>query len=572
MKKWWRYTKKADFEEISRRYGIDKVTAQVIRNRDITGDEAINRYLNGDTDELYNPELMEDMDEAARLMWQAIDSGLKIRIIGDYDVDGVCSIYILFKGLKALGADADYDVPDRNTDGYGINDNLINKAYNDGIRVLITCDNGIAAISQVKYAKSLGMMVIITDHHDVQYDEADGIRVYRMPEADAVIDNKRQDCRYPFKLLCGAAVAYKFVKYMCSVRGREIYDDDDALVFAAMATICDVVDIVDENRIIAKAGLKRISYTSNKGLLALINAAGVNKYDISSYHIGFVIGPCLNASGRLESAVKAINMLLTDDENEASALAAELYELNRRRKELTLKAVDEAVEMVYNTDMGNDRVLVIHLPDCHGSSAGIVAGKVRERFYKPVIVLTGEGDVLKGSGRSIESYNMFEKLLECKDLFMAFGGHPMAAGMTLSADRLEEFRNRLNLNCNLSDDDLTEKIWIDVAMPIGYVSEELVNDLKKLEPFGKGNPKPVFAYKNLTICKISSFGRNSEYTKMVLSDEYGSCMEATGFFPYDELKKCYMDGRKISCLYYPEINEFREQKNLRIVITEYRIE
>lgn len=572
MRKWWRYTGKADLLHISNRFGIDKVTAQIIRNRKITGDENIDLYLNGDIDMLHDPAMMKDMDKAARLVWKEIDCGHKIRIIGDYDVDGVCSIYIVFRGLKALGADVDYDVPDRNKDGYGINENLIKRAFDDGVRTLITCDNGIAAISQIKYARSLGMTVIVTDHHDVQFDDTDGERTYIIPDADAVIDSKRPDDGYPFKLLCGASVAYKFVKYMCETRGQKIYDEDDAVIFAAMATICDVVDLIGENRIIAKAGLKRIAYTDNKGLLALINATGVNKYGIRSYHIGFIIGPCLNASGRLENAKKAIRMLLTDDEEEASALASELYALNCRRKELTQKAVDEAIDIVEGSDISNDRVLVVHLPDCHGSIAGIVAGKVRDRFYKPVIVLTGDGDVLKGSGRSIEHYNMFERLLECKELFTAFGGHPMAAGVTLPSEKLSELRKRLNENCGLTEDDLTEKIWIDVVMPIGYISEELVNDLARLEPFGKGNPKPVFAYKNLTIRRVSAFGKNNEYTKMILSDEYGSCIEATGFFPPDELLEFCRNGQKISCLYYPEINEFRNQKSLRIVVTEYRIE
>lgn len=572
MQKWRVYSKKADFEAIGERFCIDKVVARIIRNRDVEGDTDINLYLNGTLKDLYDASMMKDMDKAVDILSGAIDGGSRIRIIGDYDIDGICSIYILFKGLMRLGADVDYDVPDRINDGYGINENLIDRAHTDGREVILTCDNGIAAIPQIAYAKSLGMRVVVTDHHDVQYDEDSDGRHYKLPQADAVVDPKQQGCGYPFKFLCGAGIAYKLIVKLYEHYGIDAAETDEYIQFAAIATVGDIVDLIGENRILVKEGLKRLKDTKNYGLDALIRLTGTDKGSLDAYKIGFVIGPCLNASGRLDTAKKAVNMLLADNDEDADKYAAELVRLNDERKKLTNVAIEAAKDIVENTDIKNDSVLVIYLPDCHESIAGIVAGKIREAYYKPTIILTAAKDGAKGSGRSIESYNMFEKLSECADIFDRFGGHPMAAGMSLPVDRIDVLRKKLNERCNLGTEELTEQIWIDVPMPIGYVSESVINDLECIAPCGKGNPKPVFADKNLTIRWINAIGKNNEYTKMSLGKDDGSSIEAVGFFPCDELRQAYANGRRIACLYYPEINEYRGNKKLQISVKAYRIE
>ena len=572
MAKWRVYSKRADFEEIGERYAIDKVVARIIRNRDIEGMEAVNRYLNGDLDTMYDSLLMKDMKQAVDIIGNAIDSRQKIRIIGDYDIDGICSIYILFKGLLSLGADVDYEVPDRIADGYGINQKLIEEAHNVGRDVILTCDNGIAAVSQIEYAKSLGMTVVVTDHHDVRYEDTDEGRKYIIPQADAVVDPKRPDCEYPFKSLCGAGIALKFIGCLYETRGIKGLLPDDYYEMAAVATIGDVVDLQEENRIIVKEGLKRLRKTNNPGLNALITLTGINKEDISAYHIGFVIGPCLNASGRLDTAKRAIQMLLATDIGEAERYAGDLKSLNDERKELTVNAVDNAIDEIESTSLKEDRVLVVFLPDCHESIAGIVAGKIKERYYRPTIVLTRAEEGVKGSARSIESYNIFEKLLECDELLTKFGGHPMAAGLSLPEENIELLRRRLNENCNLTEDDLTEVVWIDVPMPIDYISEKVISDIKKLEPFGKGNEKPVFADKNLIITGYSPIGRDGMYTKLTLENERGYRIEAMAFFKSEELKSAFEKKTPIGCTYYPEINEFRGNKKLQIVLTGCRME
>ena len=572
MAKWRVYSKRADFEEIGERYAIDKVVARIIRNRDIEGMEAVNRYINGDLDTMYDSLLMKDMKQAVDIIGNAIDSRQKIRIIGDYDIDGICSIYILFKGLLSLGADVDYEVPDRIADGYGINQKLIEEAHNVGRDVILTCDNGIAAVSQIEYAKSLGMTVVVTDHHDVRYEDTDEGRKYIIPQADAVVDPKRPDCEYPFKSLCGAGIALKFIGCLYETRGIKGLLPDDYYEMAAVATIGDVVDLQEENRIIVKEGLKRLRKTNNPGLNALITLTGINKEDISAYHIGFVIGPCLNASGRLDTAKRAIQMLLATDIGEAERYAGDLKSLNDERKELTVNAVDNAIDEIESTSLKEDRVLVVFLPDCHESIAGIVAGKIKERYYRPTIVLTRAEEGVKGSARSIESYNIFEKLLECDELLTKFGGHPMAAGLSLPEENIESLRRRLNENCNLTEDDLTEVVWIDVPMPIDYISEKVISDIKKLEPFGKGNEKPVFADKNLIITGYSPIGRDGMYTKLTLENERGYRIEAMAFFKSEELKRAFEKKTPIGCTYYPEINEFRGNKKLQIVLTGCRME
>ena len=557
MQKWRVYSKKADFDAIGSRFNIDPVTARIIRNRDVTDMENVDMYLNGTLDSLHDPMMMKDMDKAVSVIASSIRDNKHIRIIGDYDIDGICSIYILFKGLKICGADVDYEVPDRITDGYGINENLIKQAYEAGVEVIITCDNGIAAASQIDYANELGMTVVITDHHDVPYEETDNGRRYIIPKAAAVVDPKQNDCRYPFKMLCGAGIAYKFIG--CMVKEFQTGDSimPELLQFAAIATVGDIVDLLDENRIIVKEGLKLIANTGNYGLNALMAVTGVSRESINAYHIGFVLGPCLNASGRLDSAKRALKMLVTDDRAEAERHAGELKDLNEERKKLTSEAVDKAVDMVENSSLKDDKVLVIFLPDCHESIAGIVAGRIREKYYKPVIVLTRGEQEAKGSARSIESYNMFEKLSECKDLFTRFGGHPMAAGLSLPEENIPEFRSRINEHCNLSEEDLTETVWIDVPMPLEYINEKLILELGGLEPFGKANPKPVFADKNISIRNIRAIGKDKQYTRMTITKDSGIVIDAVGFFPCTELETVYNKNGRISCTYYPEINEFK---------------
>ncbi|MBD5156275.1 MAG: single-stranded-DNA-specific exonuclease RecJ [Butyrivibrio sp.] len=572
MQEWRVFSKKADFKAIGERFGIDQIIARIIRNRDVEGDSDINLYLNGTLKDLYDASMLKDMDRAVALISESIDGGCKIRIIGDYDIDGICSIYILFKGLKRLGADVDYDVPDRISDGYGINENLIDTAHEAGAELILTCDNGIAAIEQIAYAKSLGMKVVVTDHHEVQYFDDEEGRHYRLPPADAVVDAKRPDCAYPFKLMCGAGIAYKLILKLYGHYGVNPIEAEKLLQFAAIATVGDIVDLVGENRIIVKEGLKRLRKTENYGLDALIALTGIKKAAIDAYHIGFVIGPCLNASGRLDTAKQALKMLLADGREEAEEYASTLVKLNEERKRLTDSAVQKALDMVERSGIKDDSVFVIYLPDCHESIAGIVAGRIREAYYRPTIILTSAKDGAKGSGRSVEEYNMFEKLSECADLFYRFGGHPMAAGLSLPEDKIDELRSRLNANCNLSEADLREKIWIDVPMPIGYINENVVKNLALLAPFGKGNQKPVFADKNLTIRWISAMGRNKEYTRMSLEKDDGSRIEAVGFFESGVLRKAHADGKRISCTYYPELNEFGGEKKLQICVTGYRIE
>ena len=534
MQEWRVYSKKADFQALGDRFGIDPVVARIIRNRDVIGDDAVDRYLNGRMEDLYSPHLMKDMDKGVDIISEAISNGDRIRIIGDYDIDGICSIYILFKGMKKLGATVDYDVPDRIADGYGINENLIKKAYDAGVKVIITCDNGIAAIEQIKYAKTLGMKVVVTDHHDVQYEDVDGVRHYVVPEGDAVIDPKQEDCEYPFKMLCGAAVAYKFIQCLYEARlvNKELLTE--FVIFAAIATIGDIVDLQDENRIIVKSGLSLIKDTDNQGIKALMAINDLQPGGITAYHIGFVIGPCLNASGRLDTAKRAIELFLSDDREVAEKYAGELKALNDERKKITLDATNEAITLVDTTELSDDKVLVVFLPDCHESVAGIVAGRIKEKYYRPTIVLTRGEEGLKGSARSIEGYNIFEKLMERKELLTKFGGHPMAAGLSLDAANLLELRKQLNENHGMSADDLTQKIWIDVPVPVDYISEKLIEDLKVLAPFGKANEKPVFADKNLTIRQIQSMGKEGNFTKMVLENSRGR-IEAVGFFDSTEL-------------------------------------
>ncbi len=579
MKEEWRvYGKKADFKAIGDKYKIDQVVARIIRNRDIVTPEQYDEYIYGDLNSLHSPWLLKDMDRAADIVKAAIDEKKPIRIVGDYDIDGINSIYILYSGLKRLGADVDYVVPHRVTDGYGINERLIDEAYEAGRRVIITCDNGIAAYSQTEHAKSLGMTMVVTDHHGVPFEEKDGVRREILPPADAVVDPARSDCMYPWKKICGAVVGMKLVQALFELYGRPADEIYDFLEFAAVATVGDVVDLQGENRTIVRLGLKKLKSSTNAGLNALIDVNKLDRANISSYHVGFVIGPCLNASGRLESAMLAIQMLLAESKKDAEHLAGELLALNEERKELTRQGVEKAFDMIENSELKDDRVLVVYLPGCHESIVGIIAGKIRERYNKPVIVFADGEGCLKGSGRSIEGYNMFEKLTQCKELLAKFGGHPMAAGMSIEPDKLEPLRKKLNDCCGLTEADLTLKIWIDVPMPLEYISEKVISDLSVLEPFGKGNEKPVFADRGLTIKSLSHMGKEGQFTRLVfakqaqLVDAQGNThaaectMEAVMFSINDVLERAYAEGSRVNVLYYPSINEFNGRRKLQIVV------
>lgn len=567
--KWMVYAKKADFKQIASEYGIDQVLARIIRNRDICGSKDIDMYLNGNLNDIHNPHSMKDADKFVDIITKKIEEHKPVRIIGDYDIDGICSIYILFCGLKAAGADVDYVVPHRINDGYGINGHLIDNAINEGIDTIVTCDNGIAAYNQVRYAKDNGITMIVTDHHDVPFEIKDDKKVYIVPPADAVINPKQADCDYPFKLLCGAGVAYKLISLLYDRLGLDKKELEDYIEFMAIATIGDIVDLIDENRIVVKYGLKHIAHTKNTGLRALIEECQLDINNISSYHIGFVIGPCLNASGRLDTARQAIELMLCKDNEKAHNMAKELIALNNERKSMTEQETQKAIELVENTGLLKDRVLVIYLKDCHESIAGIIAGRIKERYYRPTFVITNAEDGAKGSGRSIEGYNMYEEINKCKNVLTKYGGHPMAAGLSLAISDIDIFRKMLNDNAILTDEDLIPKMWIDVPMPVSYANIRLVNQLKLLEPFGKGNEKPVFADRNLYVKTASVIGKNKNVLRCQLETEDGTYVPAVqfGINNIDDIPRA---GMRISIIYYPDINTFNGIMSLQIIIKEWK--
>lgn len=567
--KWMVYAKKADFKQIASEYGIDQVLARIIRNRDICGSKDIDMYLNGNLNDIHNPHSMKDADKFVDIITKKIEEHKPVRIIGDYDIDGICSIYILFCGLKAAGADVDYVVPHRINDGYGINEHLIDNAINEGIDTIVTCDNGIAAYNQVRYAKDNGITMIVTDHHDVPFEIKDDKKVYIVPPADAVINPKQADCDYPFKLLCGAGVAYKLISLLYDRLGLDKKELEDYIEFMAIATVGDIVDLIDENRIVVKYGLKHIAHTKNTGLRALIEECQLDINNISSYHIGFVIGPCLNASGRLDTARQAIELMLCKDNEKAHNMAKELIALNNERKSMTEQETQKAIELVENTGLLKDRVLVIYLKDCHESIAGIIAGIIKERYYRPTFVITNAEDGAKGSGRSIEGYNMYEEINKCKNVLTKYGGHPMAAGLSLAISDIDIFRKMLNDNAILTDEDLIPKMWIDVPMPVSYANIRLVNQLKLLEPFGKGNEKPVFADRNLYVKTASVIGRNKNVLRCQLETEDGTYVPAVqfGINNIDDIPRA---GMRISIIYYPDINTFNGIMSLQIIIKEWK--
>ena len=585
MEKWFVINKGADFAGIAKRFGISPVTARLIRNREVMGDEAIARYLKGGIGELYDPHLLLDSDRLTDILVQKISEQKKIRVIGDYDIDGVMSTYILYKGITRCGGSVDFQIPDRMKDGYGINDHLIEQADEAGIDTIITCDNGIAAIGEIAHAKSLGMTVLVTDHHEIPYTEERGERHYKRSEADAIVNPKQMECTYPYKNLCGAAVAWKVIQILyekCDIAVEESYD---FLENVAFATVGDVMDLTDENRILVREGLKRIHTTMNPGMRALILQNKLEPEQISSYHFGFVLGPCINASGRLETAKIALNLFLQEDVKKASEIAAELVDLNAQRKDMTAEGVELAMQQVEEGNTG-EKVLVVYLPDVHESLAGIIAGRIREACHKPTFVLTKSEDGVKGSGRSIEAYSMYEELCKCQELFTKFGGHPMAAGLSLPEANVEIFREKINACCGLTEEDFIPKIKIDIPMPVDYPDIPLVNELLLLEPFGKANVKPQFADKNLGIDRAVVVGKNQNVLKLTLKTERGKSISAVYFGDVEEFREYYgrkygenevqqaflgrTNGIRMSVVYYPEINRYQGNESIQIVIKYYQ--
>lgn len=586
MENWVLLRKGADFQHISEKFHISPRVASLIRNRDVIGDDAIEKYLNGTIADLYDGMLMKDMDKAVAVLGEKIKENAKIRIIGDYDIDGIQSTYILLEGFRMLGADVDSDIPDRMKDGYGLNRNLIDRALETDVDTIITCDNGIAAAEEIAYAKSMGMTIVVTDHHEVPYTEISGERSYILPDADAVVDPKQEDCVYPFKGLCGAAVAYKLVEALMGAMGRDAEDADYLMENVAIATIGDVMDLVDENRIFVKQGLEMLKRTENLGLKALMGCTGVNVDKLSPYHIGFVIGPCMNASGRLDTAKRALELLEAKKVAEADLLAGDLKALNDSRKDMTAQAVEEAFIQVENSELKNADVLVVYLPECHESLAGIVAGRIREKYYRPVFVLTKGAEGLKGSGRSIETWHMYEGLNRVKHLLSKFGGHKMAAGLSMPEENLEQFRKEINEKSGITPEDLNEKIAIDMQLPFECVNEKFIGELAVLEPFGKGNARPVFAERQVQVESARILGKNKNVLKLQVKDLHGTRMDAmyfgdvNTFVEYVREKfgdiacECLLRGHGhgivMAFTYYPDINEYQGVRTPQIVIQNYK--
>lgn len=606
MAKWMVAAKKADFESIAEKFHITPVAARLLRNRDIVEEEDIRKFLSGTLMDLHAPTLMKDMDKATDILLKKLKEGVSIRIIGDYDVDGICSTYILQEGLSRLGENVDTVIPHRMKDGYGLNDSLIEDAFRAGIDTIITCDNGIAAASQIELARDKGMTVVVTDHHEVPYEEIQGERKYLLPPADAVVDPKQEDCAYPYKQICGAVVAYKLIQllfYKAGLIGAPVTEEGAAdssdktngqqilrelLMFAALATVCDVMELKDENRIIVKKGLELMREPSNLGLKALIMVNGIDGKAITPYHAGFILGPCMNATGRLDTAQRALELFACRDYKEAITIASDLKSLNESRKQMTEEGVRRAISQVENSKLKEDRVLVVYLPDCHESLAGIIAGKVKEKFGRPAFVLTKGEEGIKGSGRSIEAYSMYEEMSSCKELFTKYGGHKMAAGLSLEDEHMVEiFRKTLNENCTLTDEDFEEVIHIDVPMPLSFANKQFIREISYLEPFGIGNPKPLFARKGISLLSGKIMGKNRNVGKYKIADEEGNMYDMIYFGDFQKFdaflserfgeacpERLYGRGLNrgeavISIAYCPEMNYFGGRESVQIVMQNY---
>ena len=586
MERWTVRNVKFNCEAFAKVLGISNIVARLLVNRDIYKLEDAKSFLNSNIDDFEDYNKLLDIDKAIKIMKDSIDKGENILIVGDYDVDGVISSYVLYRGLKKCKANVSYVIPDRIKDGYGINENIIKNAHENKVDLIITCDNGISAIEQIKLAKELGLKVIITDHHDVPFVEDEkGERIFKVPEGDAVINPKQEDCKYPFKKLCGAGVAYKFIEGMYEAYGINKDEAIELLQYVAIATVCDVVDLVGENRIIVKEGLRIINKTKNIGLRALFKETGLDNKEISVYALGFVIGPSINASGRLEQAEWALKMLLSENEKEAEELAKKLNELNKERQELTKEGLEKAIEIIESNNMNEDKVLVVYLEDTHESIAGIIAGRIREKYNLPVIVLTSAHEGAKGSGRSIEEYNMFEELIKCKDLLGKFGGHPMAAGMSIANENINEFRKRLNDQTTLTDEDIIPKVSIDMPLSLKDINFNLIEEISELEPYGKANPKPNFGMKNLKVLELRVLGKDKNVLKMKLSDgtlfidgiyfgdinDFEESLKLRyGEDEYNKAFNGYPNSVKIDLVCVPEINEFRGNKKVQLIIQNYR--
>ena len=584
--KWLLRNRKVDLKAMSEKYKISQLLCKLMVNRDIIDENIINSYINPVYKYLHSPKTMKDVVIAVDIIKRKIQENKKIRIIGDYDVDGIISVFILYTALKKCGANVDYEIPDRIKDGYGINENIVKVAYDEGVDTIITCDNGISAIDQIQYAKDLGLTVIVTDHHDVPFIEEDGVRTFLSSQADAIINPKQIECEYKFKSICGAGVAFKLIEALYEEIGMDKEECYKLIEFVAIATVCDVVDLIDENRIFVKNGLEMLNNSKNIGINALKKACGLEDKEITAYHLGFVIGPCLNASGRLDSAKKGLELLLMEDDEEAKNLAQEIVDLNDARKNMTKEGVDRAVNIIDSTDINNDKILVVYIPDIHESLAGIVAGRVKEKYNKPTIILTKSEEGVKGSARSIEEYNMFEGLLACKELLDKFGGHPMAAGLSLQEDKVDELRKALNNKCELTDEDLTRKIMIDSSLPLEYLNLHLIEELNVLEPFGKGNAKPVFGVKDAKITKAMLLGKDKNVLKLKLLTNNNITIDAMIFndlenfeskiiekYGNEELDNLYNKSNNnipMDFTFYPSINEWNGNKSIQIVVNGIR--
>lgn len=584
--KWLLRNRKVDLKAMSEKYKISQLLCKLMVNRDIIDENIINSYINPVYKYLHSPKTMKDVVIAVDIIKRKIQENKKIRIIGDYDVDGIISVFILYTALKKCGANVDYEIPDRIKDGYGINENIVKVAYDEGVDTIITCDNGISAIDQIQYAKDLGLTVIVTDHHDVPFIEEDGVRTFLSSQADAIINPKQIECEYKFKSICGAGVAFKLMEALYEEIGMDKEECYKLIEFVAIATVCDVVDLIDENRIFVKNGLEMLNNSKNIGINALKKACGLEDKEITAYHLGFVIGPCLNASGRLDSAKKGLELLLMEDDEEAKNLAQEIVDLNDARKNMTKEGVDRAINIIDITDINNDNILVVYIPDIHESLAGIVAGRVKEKYNKPTIILTKSEEGVKGSARSIEEYNMFEGLLACKELLDKFGGHPMAAGLSLQEDKVDELRIALNNKCELTDEDLTRKIMIDSSLPLEYLNLHLIEELNVLEPFGKGNAKPVFGVRDAKITRAMLLGKDKNVLKLKLLTNNDITIDAMIFndlenfeskiiekYGNEGLDNLYNKSNNnipMDFTFYPSINEWNGNKSIQIVVNGIR--
>ncbi|WP_312258402.1 single-stranded-DNA-specific exonuclease RecJ [Romboutsia ilealis] len=584
--KWLLRNRKVDLKAMSDKYKISQLLCKLMVNRDITDDNIINSYINPVYENLHSPKTMKDIALAVDIIKRKIQENKKIRIIGDYDVDGIISVFILYTALKECGANVDYEIPDRIKDGYGINENIVKTAYDEDVDTIITCDNGISAIDQIQYAKNLGLTVIVTDHHDVPFVEENGVRTFISSQADAIINPKQIECEYEFKSICGAGVAFKLMEVLYEELGMNKEECYKLIEFVAIATVCDVVDLIDENRIFVKNGLNMLNNTTNIGIKALKKASGLEDKEITAYHLGFVIGPCLNASGRLDSAKKGLELLLMENYEEAENLAQEIVDLNDARKKMTKEGVDRAINIIDSTEINNDKILVVYIPDIHESLAGIVAGRVKEKYNKPTIILTKSEEGVKGSARSIEEYNMFEGLLACKELLDKFGGHPMAAGLSLQEDKVDELRKELNNKCKLTDEDLTRKIMIDASLPLEYLNINLIKELDVLEPFGKGNAKPVFGVRDVKVTKAMLLGKDKNILKLRLLTNNNLTIDAMIFNDLenfenkviekygneglDNLYNKFNNNISMDFTFYPSINEWNGNKSIQIIVNGIR--